>query len=69
MPRGSRLIKPGHVKVIIGNPIITTGLDEKDVLALMEKTRAEMKKYLDPDYDPFKWRFAPRISADSEALR
>jgi 1-acyl-sn-glycerol-3-phosphate acyltransferase len=53
MPRGSRLIKPGHVKVIIGNPIITTGLDEKDVPALMEKTRAEMKKHLDSDYDPF----------------
>jgi hypothetical protein len=52
------------VKVIIGNPIITTGLDEKDVPALMEKTQAEMKKYLDPEYDPFKRRFAPRISAD-----
>jgi len=54
MPRGSRLIKPGHVKVFIGNPIITTGLDEKDLPALMEKTRAEMKKHLDPEYDPFK---------------
>jgi len=54
LPRGSRLIKPGHVKVVIGKPILTTGLHEKDAPALMEKTRAEMTKYLDPEYNPFK---------------
>ena len=62
MPKGSRLIKPGHVKVVIGKPIVTTGLDEKDVPALMEKTRAEMTKYLDPEYNPFKERLVPRVS-------
>jgi 1-acyl-sn-glycerol-3-phosphate acyltransferase len=62
MPRGSRLIKPGHVKMVIGKPIVTTGLDEKDVPALMEKTRAEMRKYLDPEYNPFKERFVPQVS-------
>jgi 1-acyl-sn-glycerol-3-phosphate acyltransferase len=68
MPKGSRLFKPGHVEVIIGRPIITTGLDEKDVPALMEKTRAEIERYLDPQYDPFKKRFTPQTRADSIAL-
>ncbi len=67
MPQGSRLFNPGHVEVIIGRPIITRGLDEKDVPVLMEKTRAEIEKYLDPEYDPFKKRFAPPTSADSTA--
>ncbi len=67
MRKGSRLFKPGHVEVIIGRPIITTGLDEKDVPVLMEKTRAEIKKYLDPEYDPFEKRFAPQTDADSTA--
>ncbi len=67
MPRGSRLFKPGHVKVIIGKPIVTTGLDERDVPALMEKTRAEMRKHLDPAYDPFERNFLPQISADPAA--
>jgi 1-acyl-sn-glycerol-3-phosphate acyltransferase len=68
MPRGSRLIKPGHVKVVIGKPIMTTGLNEKDVPALMEKTRAEMRKHLDPEYNPFKERFSPNVS-DSVAYQ
>jgi 1-acyl-sn-glycerol-3-phosphate acyltransferase len=68
MPKGSRLFKPGHVEVIIGRPIITTGLDEKDVPALMEKTRAEIERYLDPQYDPFRKRSAPQTHADSIAL-
>jgi len=66
MPRGSRLIRPGHVKVIIGKPIVTTGLDKEDVPALMERTQAEMRKHLDPGYDPFEERFLARVS-DSAA--
>jgi len=62
MPRGSRRIKPGHVKVVIGKPIVTKHLDEKDVPALMEKTRAEMRKYLDPEYNPFKEPLVPHVS-------
>ncbi len=45
--------RPGHVTVTIGNPIATEGLTENDVPELMEKTRAEISKNLDPDYDPF----------------
>ena len=32
---------------------MTTGLTEKDVPDLMSKTRTEISKNLDPDYDPF----------------
>lgn len=45
--------KGGHITVTIGNPITTQGLTVQDVPALMEKTRAEMLKLLDPDYDPY----------------
>jgi 1-acyl-sn-glycerol-3-phosphate acyltransferase len=46
--------RPGHITVTLGNPIATDGLTEKDVPELMEKTRAEINKNLDPDYDPFR---------------
>jgi 1-acyl-sn-glycerol-3-phosphate acyltransferase len=67
MPKGSRLINPGHVEVIVGRPIVTTGLNENDVPALMEKTRVEIKKYLDPEYNPFEKRRAPQNGAESAA--
>ena len=47
------------MKVVIGKPMATTGLDEKDAPALMEKTLAEMRKYPDPEYNPFEERFVP----------
>jgi 1-acyl-sn-glycerol-3-phosphate acyltransferase len=53
LPRGSIWFRPGHITVTIGDPIITEGLTEQDVPALMEKARAEISKSLDPDYDPF----------------
>jgi 1-acyl-sn-glycerol-3-phosphate acyltransferase len=66
MPRGARLVKPGHVRLTVGKPIVTKGLDEEDVPALMEQTQAEMRKYLDSEYNPFEERFLPRVG-DSEA--
>lgn len=53
LPRDSIWFRPGHITVTIGDPIVTEGLTEADVPALMEKTRAEISKSLDPDYDPF----------------
>lgn len=53
LPRNSIWFRPGHITVTIGDPIVTEGLTEQDVPALMEKTRAEISKSLDPDYDPF----------------
>ena len=53
LPRGSRHIKSGHIEVTIGDPIITKELTEKDIPELLEKTRSEIAKYLDPDYNPF----------------
>ncbi len=67
MPKGSRQFKRGHVKVTIGTPIATTGLDEKDVPVLIERARSEIQKYLDPEYDPFGKASLPQTCADSAA--
>lgn len=53
LPRDTIWFRPGHITVTIGDPIATEGLTEQDVPALMEKTRAEINKLLDLDYDPF----------------
>jgi 1-acyl-sn-glycerol-3-phosphate acyltransferase len=53
LPRNSVWFRPGHITVTIGDPIVTEGLSEKDVPALMDRTRAEISKALDPNYDPF----------------
>lgn len=53
LPRKTITFRPGHITVTIGDPIQTEGLTEEDVPELMERTRKEMGKYLDPDYDPF----------------
>ena len=52
MPRKTLLFRPGHIKVAIGVPIVTEGLSEDDVPALMEKTWKAIQKNLEPDYDP-----------------
>ncbi len=58
LPRGARIVRPGHVTVTIGDPIPTGGLDLNDLPALMEKTRTAIEKHLDPNHDPFdKTRF------------
>ncbi len=53
LPKKTVWFRPGHITVTVGNPIITTGLTEKDVPDLMEKTRAEINRNLDQDYNPF----------------
>ena len=53
LPKKTLWFRPGHTTVTIGNPIMTTGLTEKDVPDLISKTRTEISKNLDPDYDPF----------------
>jgi len=53
LPKKTLWFRPGHITVTIGNPIMTTGLTEKDVPDLIGKTRAEISKNLHPDYDPF----------------
>lgn len=54
LPRDTVALRPGHITVTIGDPIDTTGLTIEDVPQLMEKTRQEMSKHLDPYYDPFR---------------
>jgi 1-acyl-sn-glycerol-3-phosphate acyltransferase len=53
LPRRGRTLQPGHVKVSIGDPIRTKGLDVKDIPGLMERARAEIAGLVDPNYDPF----------------
>lgn len=61
LPKKSVRFRPGHITVTIGDPIGTEGLTEADVPELMEKTRQEMIRYLDPDYDPFDTELAGRL--------
>ena len=53
LPKKTITFVPGHVTIHVGDPIATKGLTVDDVPDLMERTRAEMLKYLDPEYDPF----------------
>lgn len=53
MPKNTLRAKPGHIQVIIGDPIPTEELTEADVPELMKKTWEAIHKNLDPDYDPF----------------
>ncbi len=53
LPKKTVTFMPGHITVTIGNPIQTKGLTEEDVPELMERTRKEIAKSLDPEYNPF----------------
>jgi 1-acyl-sn-glycerol-3-phosphate acyltransferase len=53
LPRKTITFIPGHITVTIGDPIQTQGLTEQDVPELMERTRHEIAKSLDPEYNPF----------------
>lgn len=53
LPKKRIWFRPGHIAVTIGEPISTEGLTEADVPELMEKTRQEMSRHLDLDFDPF----------------
>jgi 1-acyl-sn-glycerol-3-phosphate acyltransferase len=46
LPPTTAHLRPGAVRLIIGPPIATTGLNRADVPALGERTRAAMAAYL-----------------------
>ncbi len=48
MPSGSLLVRPGHVQVIIGQPIPTAGLTGADRNALLERVRGEIAEMRTP---------------------
>jgi 1-acyl-sn-glycerol-3-phosphate acyltransferase len=48
MPRGSLLLRPGSIEVIVGEPIPTAGLVERDRAALIEQVRGLIQKMLEP---------------------
>lgn len=52
-PKKSFKLKSGRISITVCDPIPTKGLTEDDVPELMEKTRAAIQAYLDPDFDPF----------------
>lgn len=53
MPRGTVRYTPGHMKLVLGDPIETQGMTEEDIPILMEKTRQAIIDNFDFDYDPF----------------
>ena len=71
LPRKTILFIPGHIKVCVGDPISTKGLSVEHVPELMQKTREQILRNLDPDYNPFdeKWsRLSyPRAIAEAGA--
>ena len=53
MPKKSIGFRPGHITLTICPPISTTGMTEKDVPELMNRTREAILAKLNTDYDPF----------------
>jgi len=53
LPKKTIVFRSGHIEVRVGDPILTEGLTEQDVPALMEKTRKAILENLDTNYDPF----------------
>jgi 1-acyl-sn-glycerol-3-phosphate acyltransferase len=47
MPRGSLLLRPGSIEVIVGEPIPTAGLVESDRAALIERVRSTIQTMLE----------------------
>lgn len=56
LPKKTIFFRPGHVEVVIGDPIETQGMTTKDVPKLMEQTRQAILNNLDPQFDPFAQR-------------
>ena len=47
MRKGSRIVRPVHVSVRIGAPVVTAGLTIEDRDELIQRVRAEVQKLLD----------------------
>jgi len=50
LPKGSLVVKPGRIQVVVGAPIDTTGYTADTVQELMEKTRQAIMANFDPGY-------------------
>jgi 1-acyl-sn-glycerol-3-phosphate acyltransferase len=52
LPKGSLVVKPGKIQVVIGNPIDTSGYTTDTVGELIDKTRQAVIANFDPGYVP-----------------
>jgi 1-acyl-sn-glycerol-3-phosphate acyltransferase len=50
LPKGSLVVKPGKIQVVIGDPIDTSGYTADNVQELIDKTRLEIMANFDPGY-------------------
>jgi 1-acyl-sn-glycerol-3-phosphate acyltransferase len=50
LPKGSFVVKPGKIQVVIGDPIDTSGYDADKVQELIDKTRQAVMANFDPGY-------------------
>ncbi|MDQ1237829.1 MAG: 1-acyl-sn-glycerol-3-phosphate acyltransferase [Thermodesulfobacteriota bacterium] len=53
LPKKTIFFLPGHIEVVIADPIQTEGLTQEDVPDLIERTRLAMLSNLDTEFDPF----------------
>ena len=52
LPKGSLVVKPGKIQVVIGDPIDTSGYTTDTVQKLIDKTRQAVMANFDPAYVP-----------------
>ena len=52
LPKGSLVVKPGKIQVMIGDPIDTSGYTADTVQGLIDKTRQAVMANFDPEYVP-----------------
>jgi len=50
LPKGSLVVKPGKIQVVIGDPIDTSGYTNATAQALIDKTRQAVIANFDPEY-------------------
>ncbi len=63
LPKKTIFLRPGHIEVVIADPIQTEGLTQEDVPDLIERTRHAMLLNLDTEFDPFDGKARPnRVS-------
>ncbi len=52
LPKGSLIVKPGKIQVVIGDPIDTSGYTTDTVQVLIDKTRQAVMANFNPEYVP-----------------
>jgi 1-acyl-sn-glycerol-3-phosphate acyltransferase len=52
LPKGSLVVKPGKIQVVIGDPIDTSGYTADNVQELIDKTRQAVIANFNPEYVP-----------------